>query len=58
MSEDLDELMAISDRIAVIYRGQLSEALPTASRSVAEIGLLMSTTRRVEAGPGGVLDAD
>jgi simple sugar transport system ATP-binding protein len=57
ISEDLDELMAISDRIAVIYRGQLSEALPTASRSVADIGLLMST-RRVEAELDGAGHAD
>ncbi len=42
ISEDLDELMTLSDRIAVIYHGRLSEVLPTAERTVPEIGLLMA----------------
>ncbi len=42
ISEDLDELMTLSDRIAVISHGRLSEALPTASRTIAEIGLMMA----------------
>lgn len=58
ISEDLDELMALTDRIAVIYQGHLTEALPTASRSVADIGLLMSTTRRVEGEVSGARHAD
>lgn len=58
ISEDLDELMAISDRIAVIYQGRLSEALPTSQRSVTEIGLLMSTMRHVEPELDGTRHAD
>ncbi len=42
ISEDLDELMALSDRIAVMFHGQLSPALATSKRSVTEIGLMMA----------------
>ena len=42
ISEDLDELMALSDRIAVISHGRLSDALPTSARTTAEIGLMMA----------------
>ncbi len=45
ISEDLDELMTLSDRIAVIYRGRLSEALPGTARTVPELGLLMAGQR-------------
>ncbi|WP_225772394.1 ABC transporter ATP-binding protein [Inquilinus sp. Marseille-Q2685] len=41
ISQDLDELLQITDRLAVINLGRLSEARPTAEISVAEIGLLM-----------------
>jgi simple sugar transport system ATP-binding protein len=41
ISEDLDELMALCDRIAVLSHGRLSEALPTNARTIAEIGLMM-----------------
>jgi simple sugar transport system ATP-binding protein len=42
ISEDLDELMALSDRVAVIFHGRLSEALPAQARSIAGIGLMMA----------------
>ncbi len=42
ISEDLDELLALSDRIAVIFHGRLSESFDPQERSVAEIGLLMA----------------
>ncbi len=42
ISEDLDELLALSDRIHVIYRGRLSASLPRAQFSVPEIGLMMA----------------
>ncbi len=41
ISQDLDELFGITDRLAVINVGVLSTALVTADASVAEIGLLM-----------------
>ena len=42
ISEDLDELMSLSDRIAVFSHGRLSEALATKERTIAEIGLMMA----------------
>ena len=42
ISQDLDELLAISDRIAVLHVGELSPARPTSELSVQEIGLLMA----------------
>lgn len=41
ISQDLDELRALSDTLAVINMGRLSPARPTADVSVDEIGLLM-----------------
>ncbi|WP_102960270.1 ABC transporter ATP-binding protein [Mangrovicella endophytica] len=41
VSQDLDELLELSDRIAVINEGRLSRSLPVGSVSVEEIGLLM-----------------
>ncbi|MBT5353434.1 MAG: ABC transporter ATP-binding protein, partial [Rhodospirillales bacterium] len=41
ISQDLDELMAISTRFAVISEGRLSAPQPTGQMSVEEIGLLM-----------------
>lgn len=41
ISEELDELFEICDRIAVIAAGQLSIAKPVAETSIEEIGLLM-----------------
>jgi len=42
ISEELEELFEICDRIAVIYQGRLSPAKPRAETSVEEIGLLMA----------------
>ena len=41
ISQDLDELLAITDRLAVINVGVLSNALVTAEAKIDEIGLLM-----------------
>ena len=41
VSQDLDELLAITDRLAVINVGVLSDAMTTKDASVEEIGLLM-----------------
>ncbi|MGL4727179.1 MAG: ABC transporter ATP-binding protein [Bosea sp. (in: a-proteobacteria)] len=41
ISQDLDELLELSDRIAVLNEGRLSQALPTKSLSLSEIGMLM-----------------
>ncbi|MDH3688179.1 MAG: ATP-binding cassette domain-containing protein, partial [Gammaproteobacteria bacterium] len=41
MSQDLDELLAISDRIAVIFAGRLSSAMPTSEVTAESLGMLM-----------------
>jgi general nucleoside transport system ATP-binding protein len=42
ISEDLDEIFALADRIAVIARGRLTEARARAAWSLAELGLAMA----------------
>jgi simple sugar transport system ATP-binding protein len=51
ISQDLDELAEISDRIAVMFHGRLSPALPVADADRETIGLLMggsTAKKRVE----------
>jgi simple sugar transport system ATP-binding protein len=42
ISEDLEELLALADRIAVIYEGRIAGVLETSEASIARLGLLMS----------------
>jgi simple sugar transport system ATP-binding protein len=42
ISQDLDELFEISDRIAVLCEGGLSEFQPAETLTVEEVGLLMA----------------
>ena len=42
ISQDLDELMQITDRIGAICGGVLSEFYPTAEMSIEKVGLLMA----------------
>jgi simple sugar transport system ATP-binding protein len=42
ISEDLDELYAICDRLAVLARGRLSDALPTAQLAIEKVGMWMT----------------
>ncbi|MEA3309187.1 MAG: ABC transporter ATP-binding protein [Chloroflexota bacterium] len=42
ISEDLDEILAISDRIAVMYEGEIVGVLPVHAATVEQLGLLMS----------------
>ena len=48
ISEDLDELFALSDRIAVMHHGHLGEARATADWTLADIGLAMAGSRHQE----------
>ena len=41
ISQDLDEIMALADRIAVIAGGRLSPAIPVAEATIETIGRLM-----------------
>ena len=52
ISQDLDELLAITDRLAVINVGVLSDPLVTAEASMEEIGLLMGGVHGREAAHG------
>lgn len=49
ISQDLDEVFEVSDRIAVICKGRLSPALPAADMSPERVGLLMAGA---DAAPG------
>ncbi|HLY64570.1 MAG TPA: ABC transporter ATP-binding protein [Chloroflexota bacterium] len=45
VSEDLDELLELSDRLIVMYRGEVAGLLRPADTDVREIGLLMTRGR-------------
>ncbi len=45
ISEDLDELFALSDRIVVMYEGRIVGNLDAAAATPAEVGLLMTGSR-------------
>jgi simple sugar transport system ATP-binding protein len=42
VSPELDEILQLSDRIAVMYRGQILDILPASMVTKEEIGLLMA----------------
>ncbi|MGI9252710.1 MAG: ABC transporter ATP-binding protein [Thermomicrobiales bacterium] len=45
ISEDLDELLALSDRIAVMYEGEIAGIVPARGADPEHIGLLMAGIR-------------
>lgn len=45
ISEDLDEILALSDRIAVIYEGQIMDVVNQADATPEGLGLLMAGVR-------------
>jgi len=48
ISQDLDELMEISDRFAALNEGRLSPARPTADLDVEQIGLMLGGAHGME----------
>lgn len=42
ISEDLDELLSLADRVAVIYRGRLSEVRDVGAVTARDLGLMMA----------------
>ena len=57
ISEELDELMEICDRLAVIAQGRLSPAKPIHETSAEEIGILMAGTAETSGGDREALHA-
>jgi simple sugar transport system ATP-binding protein len=49
VSEELDELFEICDRVAVMAQGTLSPALPAAETNAEQIGMLMAGAARAAA---------
>ncbi|MFN8016639.1 MAG: ABC transporter ATP-binding protein [Acidimicrobiales bacterium] len=45
LSEDLDEILSLSDRVAVIYEGRILAVVDRADADVEELGLLMGGDR-------------
>jgi general nucleoside transport system ATP-binding protein len=50
ISEDLDELFSLSDRLVVLFRGQIVGSGPPSSFSVEDVGYLMTGAKRMEHG--------
>lgn len=48
ISEDLDEILALSDRIAVLYEGQIMDILPRGQATPERLGLLMAGVQAEE----------
>jgi simple sugar transport system ATP-binding protein len=48
VSEELEELLSLSDRIAVIYEGEIMGVVNAEDADINEIGLMMTGTRRSE----------
>ena len=46
MSEELDEIISLSDRIVVMYEGQIMGELAAAEADLEKVGLMMAGTRK------------
>ena len=49
VSVELDEILSLSDRIAVLYKGKLIDTLPAAEATPERLGLLMAGVREEKA---------
>jgi general nucleoside transport system ATP-binding protein len=47
LSEDLEEIMALSDRVAVIYEGEIVGIMPVEQATLEQLGLMMAGARRM-----------
>jgi simple sugar transport system ATP-binding protein len=50
ISEDLDEILTLSDRIAVMYEGRVMDVVPRKDAVAEKIGLMMAGVQPDEAG--------
>ncbi len=57
ISEDLDEVLALADRVVVMYRGRLSAPMPRETVSIQELGLMMAGHKMAEHPTNGGADA-
>jgi simple sugar transport system ATP-binding protein len=48
ISEDLDEVMSMSDRIAVLYEGEIMGILPAEKADMKEVGMMMAGSKRAQ----------
>jgi simple sugar transport system ATP-binding protein len=53
VSSELDEVLALADRVAVMYRGRIVDVLPAERATKERVGLLMAGARLEEAAAGG-----
>jgi len=58
VSSELDEIMALSDRIAVMYKGQIIDIVSAAEVSKEELGLLMAGIHPTDAEKAAPADKD
>jgi simple sugar transport system ATP-binding protein len=49
ISVELDEILSLSDRIAVLYKGQIIDTLPASEATPEHLGLLMAGVKKEEA---------
>jgi general nucleoside transport system ATP-binding protein len=52
VSVELDEVMALADRIAVMYRGRIVAMLPASTATREKLGLLMAGSDLEQAASG------
>ena len=52
ISEDLDEITALADRIAVLYEGQIMGILPGKTAAIDQIGMMMSGHKAINTPAG------
>jgi simple sugar transport system ATP-binding protein len=52
-SLELDEILALADRIIVMYEGEIVGVLPRESATEEQLGLMMTGGLRMESGNGG-----
>jgi simple sugar transport system ATP-binding protein len=50
VSEDLEEIFELADRVAVLFEGRLMGILKTSEASMEQIGLMMAGANPAEAG--------
>ena len=52
ISTELEEIMTLSDRIAVLYEGEIMGIVPAGQANVHDMGLMMAGSKRIAPHPG------